>query len=308
MRCPKCQYISFDNSDRCRNCGYEFVLAVDVKSLDLPIQTGDEPIGPLSDFRLSEGSSATDSPAPTASAESAPAASGAISQRPITSSFDLPLFRDRGAGDAPLVTPPAVPRPPLSVRRSNPTGSRTPVRPQLEEPELDLESPAPFEPQKHARAIEPTPVPPVATERDEVLPKAAPAGSRLLAAIVDAVILGAISGVVLYLTLRICGLSFNGVSLIPLAPFASFLLLIAGGYFTLFVAASGQTIGKMAAGLKVVPADSDAPRVSLGHAVLRAAAYFVSALPAGLGFLPALLGADRRAIHDRLAATRVVKA
>jgi uncharacterized RDD family membrane protein YckC len=48
--------------------------------------------------------------------------------------------------------------------------------------------------------------------------------------------------------------------------------------------------------------------VPLGHAVLRATAYLASALPAGLGFLPALLTADKRALHDRLADTRVVKA
>jgi uncharacterized RDD family membrane protein YckC len=76
----------------------------------------------------------------------------------------------------------------------------------------------------------------------------------------------------------------------------------------LFVAANGQTIGKMAAGVKVVSTDVETARVSLGHAVVRAAAYLVSALPAGLGLLPALFGADRRTIHDRLAATRVVKA
>ena len=26
MRCPKCRYISFDDHDRCRNCGYDFSL------------------------------------------------------------------------------------------------------------------------------------------------------------------------------------------------------------------------------------------------------------------------------------------
>ena len=45
----------------------------------------------------------------------------------------------------------------------------------------------------------------------------------------------------------------------------------------------------------------------LGHSVMRAAGYAVSALPAGLGFLPALVGAEKRAVHDRLADTRVVK-
>jgi hypothetical protein len=36
--------------------------------------------------------------------------------------------------------------------------------------------------------------------------------------------------------------------------------------------------------------------------------FLVSALPAGLGFAPVLLGPDHRALHDRLAHTRVVKA
>ena len=54
MRCPKCHYISFGSVDRCRNCGYELMLAVEPPPLDLPIQSGDQPIGPLGDFVLSE--------------------------------------------------------------------------------------------------------------------------------------------------------------------------------------------------------------------------------------------------------------
>jgi uncharacterized RDD family membrane protein YckC len=306
MRCPKCQYISFDSSDRCRNCGYEFVLAVDAKSLDLPIQTGEEAIGPLSDLDLSDVNrrASDDSRRVGSATADAPALSGSIhASRPISSGFDLPLFRDRD--QAPLVTPPAVPRAPLSVRRSNPAGSRAPARSRVEEPELELEISAPFAPALEALPrLQRAP----SVDAPTALPIAATAGSRIFAALVDFVILGAISMAVLYLTLKTCGLNFANIGLIPLAPFASFLLLVAGGYFTLFVAANGQTIGKMAAGLKVIPAGSDAHRVSVGHAVLRAAAYLASALPAGLGFLPALIGADRRAIHDRLAATRVVKA
>ncbi len=51
MRCPKCHYISFGSADRCRNCGYEFSLAVeDAPPLDLPIETDAEAVGPLADF------------------------------------------------------------------------------------------------------------------------------------------------------------------------------------------------------------------------------------------------------------------
>ena len=95
-----------------------------------------------------------------------------------------------------------------------------------------------------------------------------------------------------------------------------FLLLLNGGYLALFTIAGGQTIGKMLTGIKVVadrPAadtDADSPRrgVSAGAAVLRATASLVSMLPAGLGFAAILFDSDRRALHDRLAETRVVKA
>jgi uncharacterized RDD family membrane protein YckC len=131
---------------------------------------------------------------------------------------------------------------------------------------------------------------------------------RLVGGFIDVMILSGIGSLVLYLTLRICGVSWSRVAIIPPVPFVSFLLLIAGGYFTLFTAAGGQTIGKMAVGIKVISMGEGQGRVPLGHSVLRAAAYAISALPAGLGFIPALVGADRRAVHDRLADTRVVKA
>jgi uncharacterized RDD family membrane protein YckC len=106
-------------------------------------------------------------------------------------------------------------------------------------------------------------------------------------------------------------LTFADAATLPMAPMLSFLVLLNGGYLSTFVAASGQTIGKMAAGTRVVPAGAAASshdRVSFGHSVVRAAAYLFSALPLGLGFLPALAGGERRALHDRLADTRVVKA
>ena len=91
MKCPKCQYFSFDSGDRCRNCGYDFSLALAMPPADLPIQDGTEPLGPLSDFSLSEP---RDTP-------------------------NLPLFTSaEGDPDAPLVTPGATPRAPLAVRRT----------------------------------------------------------------------------------------------------------------------------------------------------------------------------------------------
>ena len=116
----------------------------------------------------------------------------------------------------------------------------------------------------------------------------------------------------LYFTLKICDLTFGQVLTLPLAPLLSFLVLLNGGYLSTFVAAGGQTIGKMAAGIRVVPADPAAPaseRVPFGQSVLRAAGYLVvGAAAAGSGSCRRSFGQDRRALHDRLADTRVVKA
>jgi uncharacterized RDD family membrane protein YckC len=135
--------------------------------------------------------------------------------------------------------------------------------------------------------------------------------ARLFAAILDAVILGAVGTIVLYFTLKVCRLEVSELALLPVVPFAAFLVLLSGGYVILFTVAGGQTLGKMAARIRVVAVADDGRqvgRVPLGRAVVRAVGYVVSGLPAGLGFLPALVGADRRAVHDRLADTRVVKA
>ena len=119
-----------------------------------------------------------------------------------------------------------------------------------------------------------------------------------------------VGGPLIYFTLRVLDLPSGEVFSLPAAPMVSFLLLLNGGYLSMFVAAGGQTIGKMAAGTRVIPADPAAPaheRVTFGQSVVRAGSYLVSALPVGLGFLPAFFG-ERRALHDRLADTRVVKA
>ena len=118
MKCPKCQYISFDSTERCRNCGYEFAFTAELAALDLPIQTGNEALGPLEDFPIEPGfwgasEHLVEEPKrqePVAPAENRPSPP----PRPITSVFDLPLFKDRPIDDdTPLVAPVSVPRPPL---------------------------------------------------------------------------------------------------------------------------------------------------------------------------------------------------
>jgi uncharacterized RDD family membrane protein YckC len=291
MKCPKCQYIGFDSGDRCRNCGYEFSLsegaAASGTDVDLPIQNGTEPVGPLADLTLNE-------------------------------TPGLPLFagghRDP---DAPLVAAGAVPRAPLAVRRAAPAPPRPRREPAVLEPRLALDTAdlgmPPVSVAETAQAAE---EPADASAEVDHAGSAAGAnvatiGARLAGGALDVLLLGTIDLLVLYFTLRICDLTFAQTLTLPLTPLVAFLAMLNGGYLSAFVAASGQTIGKMAAGTRVVSADPGprfGERVTFEQSVLRAAASVVSALPLGLGLLPALFGAERRALHDRLADTRVVKA
>ena len=223
---------------------------------------------------------------------------------------DLPLF-----DDAPLVSVPASPRPPLSVRRTTQDPARLrsrhappapPQPPRAAEQDLAFDAePAEPEPVDEASA-------PAVVARNTDVGDAAGGGRRFVAAAIDVLLIGSIDLAVIYFTLRLAGLDWDGLLVIPLAPLAAFLLLLGGGYFVMFTAVTGQTIGKMATHIRVVgmtTTDAVPDRVTFGRALLRTAGYFASLLPAGLGFLPAFVGPrDRRALHDRLADTRVVRA
>ena len=75
-------------------------------------------------------------------------------------------------------------------------------------------------------------------------------------------------------------------------------------YVAVFTANGGQTLGKMAMGLRVEATDG---ALTFGSAVVRVAAAIVGGLVMGAGFIPALWRDDRRAVHDQIAHTRVVK-
>jgi uncharacterized RDD family membrane protein YckC len=316
MRCPKCQYISFDSGSRCRNCGYDFSFS-EVPEVadapDLPIQNGSEPLGPFTELTLRDSSAAVPASSQPSDDFEPERSTRASMGRSAASGLDLPLFRDRAAGaksEAAVVTPPTVPRAPLSVRRATPVIPKPrPRRPEAasaeegSEPRLALDTDTGEMP-----AAVSVGAPMIASETGVAM---APIAARLVGGAIDLAIMSGIDIVVLYFTLKICELGFGEWSRLPLAPLVAFLLLLNGGYLATFVAAGGQTIGKMTTGIRVIPGDPDAGpsgRVPLGQAIVRAACYGISVLLAGLGFLPGLIGPEYRALHDRLADTRVVKA
>ena len=83
------------------------------------------------------------------------------------------------------------------------------------------------------------------------------------------------------------------------------MILFAVTNFVIFPLFSGQSIGKMLTGLRVVNANGHSP--TLGKLFLRHfVGYFVTFLTLGLGFLPAVLNKSGRALHDYLSGTIVI--
>lgn len=310
MKCPTCGYIGFETSDRCRNCGYDFGLAAQAPaSPELSLHV-DEVEGALKELDIRHPPSPGVAPGVVAGGR----ASKTVRQPDIDkvlqnldrvlgeapSAPDLPLFDDEPGVPA-LVDAGAAPRRPLAVRRATPDPARLrarPVRHQGPTPRpLDLPLPDVHDAVEGGLRSTPTPT------AGEVT--GAPPARRALAAALDLLILGAIDLVVVYFTLRMCGLTTAEIAVLPPMPLGAFFLLVNGGYLASFTAAGGQTIGKMAFGLKVV-GHADLP-VSAGLSVVRALGCLASVASLGIGFLPALFGEGGRAIEDRLADTRVVR-
>ena len=134
---------------------------------------------------------------------------------------------------------------------------------------------------------------------------AAPLGRRMLGGLVNLAVLAAVDAVVVVATLNATGLGWRELDRLPLAPLGVFLVLLAVGYLSMCTVLAGRTFGQSLLGLAVV--EGGGRPVRLAPAVVRAAIQVLTVPAAGVGFLPALLAADRRALYDRLAGTDVVR-
>ncbi len=383
MKCPKCGYLGFETTDRCRNCQYDFSLAPFTSEPELTLHSDDKTESPA-DFELPPIKGQTDSlsstaldldrlfgahePSPPSNpdyampaaaadhdpppviepvpepiavvepvridapdfepelmAETAPASAPepepidpdderivithdpvmAIESAPEVPDDAMPLTAvptttDDAAlpfDESPLVPPPAA-RPPLAVRRSSPEVPRN--RPRTTRPvkfeSLNLEAPAP--PPSPARD---------ATETVASLMEAPTLGVRVGAGLIDVLLLLVIDAVVLYLTLRVTGLqnTLDDLRVLPPVPLVGFIALLTFGYVAAFTVAGGQTIGKMMLSLRVI--GDDGRPIDAAGGMLRALGCMLVPVTLGLSYLPALFTSDHRALHDRLAGTRVVQ-
>jgi uncharacterized RDD family membrane protein YckC len=298
MKCPKCGYLGFETVDRCRNCGYEFSLAPELNLPELPMRGEGGTSGRLDDLSLIDAAAPSQAASRDASELLRDVDKDLSAPAVRSTPSELPLFGDSDAADAPLITKPSPPRTPLSVRRSTPEVPKV-RQADVRAPAFDLSFPA-------GQAV-PSDVPGSRIlSEGPCVDATASVAARLTAVAIDLSILAAIDAIVVYFTMQICGLTAAEIGIIPKGPLVAFLIVQNVGYLVAFTV-GGQTLGKMAAGIKVVPARGESS-VDLGHSIVRTLVWGLLAVPAGLGFLTALFTADRRGLHDRLAGTRVVRA
>lgn len=305
MKCPKCGYLGFEHVERCRNCGYDFSLSSPFTVPDLPIRSSSpENLQPLADLSLIDSVITNPRPVPS------PVVTPDLHQVGVIAgpTPELPLFGSLIADDVPLITRASPPRTPLAVRRATPEVPR--LRAEARAPALDLVAP-----ETDTRAASRTQLVErknghSAAERslDVIAPAPEAAGliARILAVVLDSVVLATIDAAVVYFTMKISGLTVGEIAILPKAPLVAFLILQNIGYFVAFTA-GGQTLGQMALGIKVV-SDVAGGSPDLSHAILRTLVWAVLAMPAGVGLLTTLFNSDRRGLHDQCAGTRVVRA
>jgi uncharacterized RDD family membrane protein YckC len=304
VKCPKCHYLGFETSERCRNCGYDFSLVHELGDAPPDVRLAAltaAAAGPLAPLPLDTVVAAPAAPPAAGTAAAPRAASRAAAP-------SLPLFQPGIADDEPLIKLPASPRPPLAVRRTPERPRRSPPKPIARQADVRALIPSAADAQLHLVDD----APPAIDEfrpapRPEVKPAAVLATSparRLSAALIDHALLLAVDAIVVYFTIKMAGLTLAEWGFLPPMPLASFLLMLKVAYFATFTLVGGQTIGKMAVRIRVI--GEDGSPLDPARAFQRTVVGAVSLLAVGAGLVPLLVGSDRRGFHDRVARTRVV--
>ena len=312
MKCPKCGYLGFDDGDRCRNCGYEFALDRASAADELSLRS--DAVDDLSGF---PDLALVDAPDVASATPASPIeerkSDRALAQGSAGVTPELPLFSTPAVDDEPLIKKASTPRPPLAVRRASAEvprvrGASRPTPPASTTPMLDL-APADTRRERRAprsRAHVASASAPWTQWTDAASGETAGLGSRMLAMLIDLLVVASVDVVAIYFAMKICGLTLQEWHMLPKVPLAAFIMVQNGAYFIAFTA-GGQTLGKLITGIRVVSIERHQP-IGIGRSSVRALFCVLMALPAGLGFLTTLLGSDRRGLHDRFAGSRVVRA
>jgi uncharacterized RDD family membrane protein YckC len=133
----------------------------------------------------------------------------------------------------------------------------------------------------------------------------ASAAERILSGLIDLVFVGLIQLTLFYLTTHLVAQRAGALPSSALAAMGLVGAVMAAGYFLFFWSLSGQTLGKLLTGSRVV--DRKGGALGFGRAALRLAATLVAALPLGAGFIGLWTDPERRGWHDRIAGTKVIR-
>jgi uncharacterized RDD family membrane protein YckC len=245
------------------------------------------------------------------------------------SSGELPLFDDADDSETELPEEPEASAPPAAgTDRSSPEPD---LRWQLdseaapEEPDLPLRGPeptpraepAPGAPRPELRlaparkvAEEPPDVPDRWAIGEDIGASSAPVerpaypGERFSAALIDLAVLAPLWAAIVYFASRAARVPLSG--LLPAWPYlVGYMALLGLVYATIFTSSTGQTVGKIVTGLRVVDVEGRPPDAA--RSALRALLGGAGVLLAGLGMVPIFVDPARRAAHDRLLRTRVIR-
>lgn len=224
---------------------------------------------------------------------------------------ELPLFPDELESDAAGLDPPAGTSDPGTPPDAGPDAIELgdadldlPLHSSRGGPPLRVELPA-REPEAVSQPLPKRDEPGRAVD-DSRRPVERPArpAERAQAAVIDVGLLMALWALIVYFASRAAHVSVEGLSAVwPwLAGYLAALGLV---YATYFTSVTGQTVGKLALGLRVVDVAGQPPRAL--RALARVTLGSVGVAAAFLGLLPVLFDPARRALHDRLLRTRVIK-
>lgn len=131
--------------------------------------------------------------------------------------------------------------------------------------------------------------------------------SRASAFVIDTLLITGITLIFLMLSIILTGsvpLSLSDFGKVSFLPFYFLYVIFHLLYHTYFFAITGQTPGKALFNLKVV--GRGGLKLDLIESLFRSAGYLVSIIPAGIGFIWALIDRNRETWHDKLTHSRVI--
>ena len=139
-------------------------------------------------------------------------------------------------------------------------------------------------------------------------------GARLIAYIIDGLILGVVISVLSIVLLAILAMSVSNdnevstIGVITTVVWTGVIIIVSFLYFPYFWQKNGRTPGMSVFGIRVVR-DADGGPVGWGSAILRYIGFFIDSIVFGIpiGFLWVFFDKRRRAWHDLIGSTVVIK-